>query len=109
MKILIIGALGDIGSEITRQALASDHTIIALDIIPVEEVKSIEIGKSNLTYVQGNAMEFDSLLAIMKEHAPDGVITLAAVRTPEDYLVKAHNINVVITWNVLRAAAEVRL
>lgn len=107
MKILVVGALGDIGSEVTRQALADGHEIVALDTIPLDQVTTVDVGHKNLTYVQGNATNFEQLLDIMKESAPDGVITLAAVRTPEDYLVKAHNTNVVITWNVLRGAAEV--
>jgi nucleoside-diphosphate-sugar epimerase len=43
----------------------------------------------------------------MKDSECEGVITLAAIRNPSDYLVASHNTNVVISWNVLRAAAEV--
>lgn len=80
-----------------------------LDTKPKEEVISIDLANPNLSYIQADATDFNAVLQAMQASECEGVITLAAIRTPTDYLVATHNANVVISWNVLRAAAEVVL
>lgn len=60
---------------------------------------------SDLTYVQGDGRDFDLVLKAMR--GCDAAINLSAALGPGDGLATTHNTNVVISWNVLRAAAEV--
>jgi len=80
--------------------------VTALDTKPKEEVNCIDLAGPNLSYIQADATDFNAVLQAMQTSECEGVITLAAIRTPTDYRVATHNANVVISWNALRAAAE---
>src|SRR6185437_7560312 len=89
-------------------ALEAGHEVMAMDLAQAsEKILLLEKQQPNFRYVQGDAQSFDTVINAMRESACEGIINLAAIRNPSDYLVKLHNTNVIISWNVLRAAAEV--
>jgi nucleoside-diphosphate-sugar epimerase len=100
-------ASGDIGSETTALALEDGHEVIAFDLTTPDNISELEKSQPKFRYTQGDAQVFESVIQAMRESGCDGVVNLAAIRNPSDYLVKSHNTNVVISWNILRAAAEV--
>jgi len=107
MKVVIFGALGDIGSATVPLALELGHEVTAVDLREAPD-HILALGKTNqrFRYLQGDAQSFETVIKVMKESSCEGVVNLAGVRNPSDYLVNTHNTNVVISWNVLRAAAE---
>ncbi|KAF9059420.1 NAD(P)-binding protein [Rhodocollybia butyracea] len=58
----------------------------------------------NFTYLKADLTSFKASLDAIR--GCEGIIHLAACRSPGDYLVVSHNSNVVISWNILRGAAE---
>lgn len=64
-----------------------------------------------MTYVQGDARSYETVHNAMK--GSDAVVHLAALIpvafNNEDGVDIIHNMNVVMSWNVMRAAAEVSL
>ncbi|KZV65561.1 NAD(P)-binding protein [Peniophora sp. CONT] len=104
MRIAIIGCSGSVGSSTVRNALATGHSVLGLDLArptnaPIESTKEFDFGELD-------ARDFDSVLSALKGFRAEGVVLLAAHRNPTDYLVKTHNDNVIMSWNALRACAE---
>lgn len=57
MRVLIIGAAGPLGQELTRAALKEDHQVTAL----VRRPDSIAGGDKNLTVTQGDVLQLGAL------------------------------------------------
>ncbi|KAI0663896.1 NAD(P)-binding protein [Cubamyces menziesii] len=115
MKLAITGCNGSVGTRVVLAALAQGHTVLGLDSVPCSEplaglllhhskVATVEDSPSRFTFKRVDLTDFDAALAALEGY--EGIVQLAAVRTPADYKVMAHNTNVVISWNILRAAAE---
>ncbi|RXW20384.1 hypothetical protein EST38_g5486 [Candolleomyces aberdarensis] len=58
----------------------------------------------NFTFHRADLSDFNVALEVLK--GCDAVIHLAGAPNPGDYKVETHNMNVVLSWNVLRACAE---
>ncbi|EKM78120.1 hypothetical protein AGABI1DRAFT_42376 [Agaricus bisporus var. burnettii JB137-S8] len=108
MNLLITGCNGSVGKRIVRLALNRGYIVTGVDFtILSEELKElIEHKKDNFTYHQIDLGDYDCALEILRTSECQAVIHLAAVRDPKDYKVHTHNSNVVLSWNILRACAE---
>ncbi|VDB92297.1 unnamed protein product [Peniophora sp. CBMAI 1063] len=103
MRIAIIGCSGSVGSSILRNALAAGHVVLGLDLTrPADAPTDI----TQFVFGKVDARDFERVLSVLRGFKAEGVVHLAAHRNPTDYLVKTHNDNVVMSWNVLRACAE---
>jgi nucleoside-diphosphate-sugar epimerase len=100
MTVLVVGAGGFIGSELTARLAARGERVIAADIAPpdIDEVTAVECDVTN-----------DGEIAdIIDEHDPSAVVTLAYIlgaesdQSPE----QAVRVNCVGMDNVFRAATE---
>lgn len=89
--------------------LSKNHTVIAFDTKPPPPPDAPAL-PDGLTYIQGDARNYEEVTKAME--GCDAVVQLAALLPlafgQTDAKDKVHNLNVVISWNVLRAAAEVR-
>ncbi|KAG1747052.1 NAD(P)-binding protein [Suillus paluster] len=105
MKIAVTGCNGSVGRHVVLRVLKEGHTAVGVD-----HVASQDTGFYNnpaFSFHQVDLRDFDAALQIFE--GCDAIIQLAAFAQPMDYMVKVHNDNVVITWNVLRAAAELAI
>ncbi|VDB92302.1 unnamed protein product [Peniophora sp. CBMAI 1063] len=101
MRIAITGCSGNVGSVVVRNALAAGHTLLGLDF-----TARPQNAPQDIDYVELDVRNFDAVLSALKDFRAEGVVHLAAHPNPTDYLVQTHNNNVVMSWNVLRACAE---
>ncbi|KZV98968.1 NAD(P)-binding protein [Exidia glandulosa HHB12029] len=108
MKIAVTGASGNLGQRVTRIAISHGHRVVGIDKVPPatppqvpEEATSKE---EWFRYVELDIRNYDQVLEAFR--GCDAVIHLAAIPNPGDYVVDTHNLNVVSSWNALRAAAE---
>ncbi|EMD33926.1 hypothetical protein CERSUDRAFT_141261 [Gelatoporia subvermispora B] len=105
MKLAITGCNGSVGQRVLIAALRNGHDIIGIDTAPP---KDCEYGSNpKFDFRQVDVRDYDAVLRVLQ--GCEGVVHLAGVRSPEDYVVKTHNTNVVMSWNVLRAAAELSI
>ncbi|KAH7912041.1 hypothetical protein BJ138DRAFT_1005293 [Hygrophoropsis aurantiaca] len=102
MKIAVTGCNGRVGRRVTLWALKKDHSVVGVDHILAEDAEFRD--NPAFSFVQADLKDFDEALRAFE--GCDGIIQLASVSHPMDWKVNTHNSNVVITWNVLRAAAE---
>ena len=105
-KVLITGALGQIGSELTerlRKDLGVDN-VIATDIRKLENNKTVEDGRFEILDVN----DFDAFMALAKENEVDTVVHLAALlsATAEARPQFAWNLNMNGLMNALEVARE---
>ena len=107
MRIAVIGCSGSVGSSVVRNAIAAGHRVLGLDFTPPGAAPSNDTKK--FVFGKVDARDFDRVLSVLRGFETEGVVHLAAHRNPTDYLAKTHNDNVVMSWNVLRACAEVTL
>lgn len=114
-KILITGAAGFIGSHVARLFVNKypETHIYNLDKLTyagnLENLKDIET-KPNYTFIKGDIVDGDFILALFKEHQFDGVIHLAAeshvdrsIENPMEFIMT----NIVGTVNLLNAARHI--
>ncbi|KAI0360211.1 NAD(P)-binding protein [Trametes cingulata] len=110
MKLAITGCNGSVGTRVVLAALEAGHTVVGVDSVPCSEpLASLLLHKNGheaarFAFKRVELTDFDAALQALE--GAEGIVQLAAVRTPADYKVVAHNTNVVISWNILRAAAE---
>ncbi|KZV98089.1 NAD(P)-binding protein [Exidia glandulosa HHB12029] len=103
MRIVVTGSNGRVGSRVAIAALEGGHEVLALDVSPVPDNASWK-EHPKFHFTQADLRDFTVALDLFKGY--DAVINLAGVPNPTDYLAEAHNTNVVLSWNVLRACAE---
>ena len=114
-KILITGAAGFIGSHVARLFVNKypDYHIFNLDKLTyagnLENLKDIE-NQPNYTFIKGDIVDGDFILALFKEHQFDAVIHLAAeshvdrsIENPMEFIMT----NIVGTVNLLNAARHI--
>ncbi|KAH9944869.1 NAD(P)-binding protein [Amylocystis lapponica] len=103
MRIAITGCSGYVGQPCVTTALARGHTVVGIDIAGPRAPAEYETNPA-FSFISADLCDYDATFRALQ--GCEGVIQLASVRTPGDYVAHTHNTNVVITWNVLRAAAE---
>ena len=104
-NILIIGGSGCVGQETTRWLLQrGDHKIVCLS-----RGQTAVIQKDGVFYEQGDIMNLESLVRVMKLHEISHVMHAAGLRTTEckQNTLKAVEVNVMGTSNVFEAARQV--
>jgi len=105
MKIAITGASGNLGQRVTRIALDHGHTVVGIDKAASAQTTHDDADKhARFRHIELDVRQYDQVLEALRGN--DAVIHLAAIPNPGDYVVESHNLNVVASWNVLRAAAE---
>ncbi len=100
MQIAITGALGRVGRSVLELAVAAGHTVVAIDRAPDQ----LDVPDTELLHV--DLTDYDATERALA--GCDAVVHLAAVTGPgrlPDHVV--HDNNVVSSFHVLRAAAEV--
>ena len=112
MNIIITGGAGFIGSHVVRLFVNKypEYHIICLDKLTyagnLENLADVE-DKPNYTFVKADICDFDTMLALMREHQVDGIIHLAAEshvdRSIKDPFTFAKT-NVLGTLSLLQAA-----
>lgn len=104
-SILIIGACGQIGTELTLKLreLYGKNTVIASDIREGSK-ELMESGKFEFI----NAMEYENILNVLKKYSINEVYLMAAMlsATGEKYPAKAWELNMNSLFNVLNLAKE---
>ncbi|AEH01000.1 NAD-dependent epimerase/dehydratase family protein [Lacinutrix sp. 5H-3-7-4] len=102
-KILIIGACGQIGSELTYKlrALHGDDNVIASDI----SYNNLDIVNSGIFEIV-DAMDYKSVKVCIEKHNVDTVYLMAAMlsATGEKYPMKAWDLNMTSLFHVLDLA-----
>lgn len=107
-SVLVTGASGYVG-RLTIRALAEDpralETIVATDLRPVPARDR----RDGVVYAELDITDRARLVALLREHAVDTVVHLAAVVTPRpgDTRAMQHAVDVEGTENVLSACVEV--
>ncbi|KAF9446632.1 NAD(P)-binding protein [Macrolepiota fuliginosa MF-IS2] len=107
MKLAITGCNGSVGQRVVLLALKRGHTVIGIDLVPTSDELSTHTHQNDkFTFHQIDLKDYDRVLEILQRSASEAVVHLAAFRNPTDYQVQTHNSNVVLSWNILRACAE---
>ncbi|KAF8905030.1 hypothetical protein CPB84DRAFT_1745622 [Gymnopilus junonius] len=104
MKVAITGCNGRVGRRVVKLALEQGHTVLGVDVAHSLPSQDPWLSNSEYTFKQADLTNFEVVLDILA--GCEAVITLAACPNPGDFKVNAHNGNVVISWNILRACAE---
>ncbi|KAF9466470.1 hypothetical protein BDZ94DRAFT_1250986 [Collybia nuda] len=105
MKIAVTGCNGRVGKPVVALALARGHSVVGIDY---NGEPSAETGEApSFTYTRANLKDYETALKLLE--GCDSLIHLAAHPDPGDYNVTSHNDNVVLSWNVLRACAELNV
>ncbi|KAH8100832.1 NAD(P)-binding protein [Cristinia sonorae] len=107
MKLAVTGCNGSVGRRVVQAALKRGYSVVGIDYkqAPLEDTPAFT-SDPKFTFREVDLKNYDKALEALREEKAEAIVQLAAVRTPEDYVVVAHNTNVVISWNILRAAAE---
>lgn len=85
MKIAITGCNGSVGTRVVLKALSQGHSVVGCDVTP-KPLDSPEIA-----FYQLDLTQYESVFKTFQSERVEAIIHLAGIRTPEDYLVKAHN------------------
>ncbi|KAF5349086.1 hypothetical protein D9756_009533 [Leucocoprinus leucothites] len=109
MRITVTGCNGRVGKRVVLLALKRGHTVTGVDHTAFsEDLHSlIKQYQQQFTFKQVDLQGYEAVLEALQTAQAEAVVHLAAIRDPGDYVVRTHNSNVVISWNVLRACAEV--
>lgn len=90
------------------RALERGYKVLGIDIAPnfplLEDLQQQPSSNPDFAYLSLDLRNYEPLLEALR--GCDAIVQLAAYRNPGDFVVQTHNSNVVISWNVLRAAAE---
>ena len=104
-RILIVGALGQIGTELTQylRGIYGSENVIASDIKPANQVDS-----TTLPYVCLDALDAGGLRALLKDQNINQVYLMAAMlsATAEKAPMKAWDLNMNSLFHVLEAAKD---
>ncbi|KAJ7773059.1 hypothetical protein B0H16DRAFT_1511107 [Mycena metata] len=102
-KIAVTGSNGRVGKRVVLRALAHGYHVVGIDYSTFATADDRELG-SDFSFLQADLREYNETLKALE--GCEAIIHLAGYPNPTDYKVLTHNTNVVISWNVLRAAAE---
>ena len=96
-NIAVTGGNGVLGDAIVRN-LMLDRRVTSLDISPA---------KTGTQFHHTDVLSLDGVRASLKGH--DAIVHVAGLLLPEDPIEKMFQVNVVGTWNVCQAAAELNI
>jgi nucleoside-diphosphate-sugar epimerase len=129
--VAITGCNGSVGHHVVLYFLNQQHcNVLGIDVSPLVDsltkVLADEVGLKvqndrageRFAFAKVDLKNWDDTLACLKagiksdgdqkqDQRIDGIVHLGAFKDPTDYVVQTHNTNVVVNYNVLRAAAEV--
>jgi nucleoside-diphosphate-sugar epimerase len=115
MHILLTGTAGNVGKYMLPWLVKRDHTVTALDIVPVPEAVLARIPPKSQHLVHHKVFDLTDYKALDElfedaKTAGDpitGVIHLAGVPKPMSYDQRyVHNNNVTCSYNIMRTAAD---
>ncbi len=90
MKIAVTGCNGSVGTRVVLAALAQGHTVVGIDSAPVPDALThLDVDAGQFAFHRADLREYDAGLRLLE--GCDAVVHLAAMRTPGDYVVAAHN------------------
>src|SRR2546429_17705 len=101
MRIAVIGATGGIGTEVTRQALAAGHEVVA----PVRRPDRMTVSGTGLSVERADVLDTDQLLPLLKE--TDAVVSALGQRPGDRAGIVAGGARAVVP--AMRAAGVSRL
>lgn len=126
-NVAVTGSNGSVGHRVVLYLLRQGCNVLGIDVTPLPDTLPELIRKQlgfqvfgpaadapgRFAFKQIDLREWDAVLGCFKAGLGEGtrfdaVVHLGAIRHPGDYVVETHNTNVVSSYNVLRAAAEVR-
>ncbi|KAL1707933.1 hypothetical protein EV121DRAFT_277551 [Schizophyllum commune] len=102
MKIAVTGCNGSVGRRVALLALKRGHQVVGIDL--ATNAADGFPQDDRFEYRSADLRDFHVVLRVLE--GCEAITSLAGVPNPTDYKVQAHNTNVVISWNILRAAAE---
>lgn len=107
MKILVTGALGQIGSELT----AALKNIYGADNIVTSDIRQGEIAEEFLPYENLNVLDKENLAQIVKKHNIEVIYHLAAILSAngEKHPNLCWDVNINGLHNVLEVARELKI
>jgi nucleoside-diphosphate-sugar epimerase len=107
MHVLVTGAAGLIGGEITTSLLQQGHSVVATDINPLPG-KLVDASQGhNLTFILGDLTKPQDVDRLFESTTIDAVAHIGGIRSPvglDPRLV--HNINVTASYNLLQTTAS---
>ncbi|OCF35069.1 hypothetical protein I316_03109 [Kwoniella heveanensis BCC8398] len=122
LRIAITGSAGLVGSAVTKLALDEGHEVVALDILPSDNIRThlpaeLEKAKGRYTYHQVSALEFDRYKDAVR--GCTGIVHLAMIPNGPDVDGRGdgtsdagqaqhdvHNANVAMSYNTLSIATK---
>lgn len=84
MRVLVTGALGNLGRVVTAELRTRGHDVVTTDLRTKVTEKAAR-KQSGVTHLWGDLTDADAVTALIDEAAPDAVIHLAAVIPPLAY------------------------
>lgn len=87
MKLAVTGCTGDVGKRVVIIALKQGHAVVGIDHIAPKGLEFIAV--PNFNFVQADLRDYDETLNAIR--GCDGVVQLAGVRWPADYVATTHN------------------
>ncbi|KAF5367442.1 hypothetical protein D9758_003809 [Tetrapyrgos nigripes] len=100
MKFTIFGCSGSVGKRITALALSRGHSVTGVDLVPHET------NHPSFIFIPLDLTKYDDVVSLLLNVRAEAIVNVAGIPNPTDYKADTHNTNVVISWNILRAAAE---
>lgn len=88
MKIVVTGSNGRLGRRVTVAALKEGHSVHGIDTALHEEEPEY-FRDDRFKFSEVDLRDYEKTLAALR--GSDAVIQLAAIPTPTDYVVEAHN------------------
>lgn len=101
MRIAVTGGTGRVGRAIVEMALAQGNEVVSIDQTPPPNIT-----QPHFSFIQANLTVYEEFVQAIR--GCDALIHMAAIPSPghhPDH--EVHNNNVVVSYNALRAAAEV--
>ncbi|EIW77756.1 NAD(P)-binding protein [Coniophora puteana RWD-64-598 SS2] len=102
MIIAVTGCNGRVGRRVVLFALKEGHTVVGID--SADAAVDLIKDEPGFSFRQADLKDYDATEEALT--GCEAVVQLAGAPHPKDWKTSTHHTNVVITWNILRAAAE---
>jgi len=109
--VVVTGAAGFIGRNLTKELLNKGYFVIAIDNLSKGKIENIEefFKNKNFTFAKTDIKDVDEVLNIFKTYVPDTVFHLAAnaeLQYSIDRPIETNNVNVNGTLNILEVSKK---